>query len=70
MYGGTFRLMDVQMEGWMVRRMDGRTDRQVDRRMDVDKGISNDLRHILVVFWLGGAPKSLPGVPKDSKELT
>ena len=70
MYGRTFRLMDIQMEGWMVRRMDGRTDRQVDRRTDVDKGISNDLRHILVVFWLGGAPKSPPGVSKGAKSIS
>ena len=62
--------MDIQMDGWMVRRMDRRTDRQVDRRTDVDKGISNDLRHILVVFWLGGAPKSPPGVSKGAKSIS
>ena len=27
----------------------------------VDKRITDDLRHVLVVFWLGGAPKGPQG---------
>ena len=61
---------DGRTDGRMDGQTDGRTDRQVDRRTDVDKGISNDSRHILVVFWLGGAPKSPPGVSKGAKSIS
>ena len=30
----------------------------------VDKGISGDVRHILVVFYLGGAPNDRPWPPQ------
>ena len=35
-----------------------------------DKGITDDLRHVLVVFWIGGALKALPRVPNGSQWTT
>ena len=35
-----------------------------------DKGISDDLGHVFVVFWLGGAPNVPPRVPDGPKWTT
>ena len=35
-----------------------------------DKGISDDSKHVLVVFWLKEAPNCTPRVPNGSKWRT